>query len=202
MGTVTQLRGIEPPSEPDINQITENLWVGGELDRTDHDRALLQMNVIAALGIDAIVDCRIEHDDSLWVTESYPQVDYLSIGVEDAGYRMPDDWFDEGTDYSIDQMQTGHIVLVHCQAGINRGPSMAFAIMLAKGADTVEALDAVHNARPDARIAYAEDAVTWWFSKPHSDLHPEGQVDRVRQWRQSHGWPSRSQYRGEDERGQ
>jgi dual specificity phosphatase 3 len=191
---ITKQRGVQPLDGPDVNQITDNLWVGGELDRKDHDRAVLQMKAIEALGIDAIVDCRLDRDDSLWATETHPQIDFLSIGVEDAGHRMPDGWFDDGTEYSIDQIEAGHVVLVHCQAGINRGPSMAFAIMLANGSDTVEALDAVHRARPDARIAYAEDAARWWFSKTDSSLPPEGQVDRVRRWRESHGWPSRTQY--------
>jgi dual specificity phosphatase 3 len=53
-------------------------------------------------------------------------------------------------------------VLTHCHMGINRGPSMAFAILLATGMEPVEALDAIHSARPIAAISYAHDALGWW----------------------------------------
>jgi protein-tyrosine phosphatase len=46
--------------------------------------------------------------------------------------------------------------------GINRGPSLAFAVMLAQGWNPVEALTSIRAARPIAAIAYARDALSWW----------------------------------------
>jgi hypothetical protein len=45
--------------------------------------------------------------------------------------------------------------------GINRGPSLGFAVLLAQGWGVVEALDAIRSVRPIAWVAYAEDAVRW-----------------------------------------
>ena len=46
--------------------------------------------------------------------------------------------------------------------GINRGPSMAFAILLATGMEPAAALTAIRAARPIAAIAYDDDALDWW----------------------------------------
>jgi dual specificity phosphatase 3 len=46
--------------------------------------------------------------------------------------------------------------------GVNRGPSMAFAILLATGMEPVAALTAIRRARPMSAISYAGDALDWW----------------------------------------
>ncbi|MCV9993567.1 hypothetical protein OIU93_04550 [Paeniglutamicibacter sp. ZC-3] len=43
--------------------------------------------------------------------------------------------------------------------GINRGPSMGFAILLDRGHSPIEAFDMIRAARPQAFIAYAQDAL-------------------------------------------
>jgi protein-tyrosine phosphatase len=53
------------------------------------------------------------------------------------------------------------VVLAHCHMGINRGPSLGFAILLAQGWDPVEAIAAVRAARPVANVWYAADALSW-----------------------------------------
>jgi len=74
-------------------------------------------------------------------------------------------------------------VLVHCHMGVNRGPSMAFAILLGLGHDPVEALRAIRSARPIAAILYAEDAISWWHRRngtPETIAYAERR--RVREW--------------------
>jgi predicted protein tyrosine phosphatase len=56
-------------------------------------------------------------------------------------------------------------IVVHCHMGVNRGPSMGFAILLALGWDPIEALDAIRAARPIARVLYADDAISWWLRR-------------------------------------
>jgi protein-tyrosine phosphatase len=46
-------------------------------------------------------------------------------------------------------------LLVHCAMGINRGPSMAFRILLELGWEPLAALEAIRSARPIADIGYA-----------------------------------------------
>lgn len=173
--------------------VTDGLWVGGELDPTDRPLAGIQLDELCEAGIDSIIDCRIERDDLDWVTEAKPNIDYLAVGVEDAGLRMPDDWFDDGTTYGVDQIAAGHVVLAHCQAGINRGPSMAFAIMIAQGWDAIGALDLIRKVRPVARIGYAEDAVDWWCRKMGADdAERVNRVMQVRDWRVANDLPRRT----------
>lgn len=169
-------------------QLTDQLWIGGELDRFDHARAVAQLDELMDVGVNTIIDCRIERDDLDWVTEAKAQIDYLSIGVEDAGFLMPDEWWVEGTTYALDQVSEGRIVLSHCQAGINRGPSMGFAILVAQGWDPIEALDLIRDRRPIARIAYAEQAIYWWLQSmgaPNDDTF--AQVRRIMRWREEKG---------------
>jgi hypothetical protein len=52
-------------------------------------------------------------------------------------------------------------VLVHCHMGVARGPSAAFAILLARGWHELDALEAVMFGRPIATVAYAVDAFRW-----------------------------------------
>lgn len=167
-----------------VSRLTASLWIGGDLDTRRMATARAQLAELMAAGINTIIDCRAEWDDAGWVTEDNPQIDYLWIGVDDAGQRMPYDWFDEGTAYALEQIAGGHVVLSHCHMGINRGPSMGFAILLALGWDPIEALDLIRCSRPIAFVAYAEDALDWW-------LHTTGaaapdrrrQRTRLAQWR-------------------
>ena len=61
-----------------------------------------------------------------------------------------------------DLVADGGRAVVHCHMGINRGPSMAFALLLADGWGITEALDAIAEARPIVGLIYADDAVRWW----------------------------------------
>ena len=169
-------------------QLTDQLWIGGELDRLDHNKAVAQLDELTDAGINAIIDCRIEWDDMDWVPEAKAQIDYLSIGVEDAGFLMPDEWWVSGTTYALDQISEGRVVLAHCQAGINRGPSMGFAILIAQGWDPIDALNLIRGRRPIARIAYAEQGIFWWMQTMGA---PDGdtlaQVRRIMRWREERG---------------
>lgn len=183
----------KPLKLADACQLTDKLWVGGELDQADRNTAQRQLDELIAAGVTAIVDTRYEGDDIDWVTDASPTIDYLQIGVKDAGQRMPAEWFDDGTEYALQQIKQRQVVLAHCQAGINRGPSMAFAILIASGWDTIDALKHIQSVRPIARILYAEDAVQWWFSKVGAPDHDQRmQVNRVRDWRAEERLPRRS----------
>lgn len=167
-----------------VTQLTDQLWIGGELSRQDHQLAVSQLDELSKVGINAIIDCRIEWDDLDWAPDAQPQMDFLSIGVEDAGFFMPDEWFDEGVSYGLDQISQGRVVLVHCQAGINRGPSMGFLILIAQGWDAIDALNLIRKRRPIARIAYAEQAIDWWLeSTGAADDEAIVQIRRIKKWR-------------------
>jgi len=165
-------------------QLTNNLWIGGELDQVNHELAQRQLDELIDAGINSIIDCRMECTDIDWVCEAKPEIDYLSIGVEDTGWFMPDHWFDDGISYALDQIGQGRVVVAHCQAGINRGPTMGFLVLVAQGMDAIDALNLIKKRRPIARMAYAEQAIDWWLEStgaPEDEVI--AQIRRTKKWR-------------------
>lgn len=148
------------------------ILVGGDL----HPReriALAQLHEWVRLGIDHIVDCRGEHTDERLVRVHAPHVVYTHVGTDDAGYGQSDEWFEEGVSEALSTVLGGGTVYLHCHMGINRGPSMTFALLLALGWGVREALDAIVAARPIVGVLYATDAVRWiagregWSTSEH-----------------------------------
>jgi dual specificity phosphatase 3 len=113
---------------------------------------------------------------------------YFHLGVDDAGQRMPDAWFDTGTDLILHRLEDPQArVLVHCHMGVNRGPSLGFAVLLAQGWHPLEALDAIREARAVAYIGYAEDALDWWLRRNGATREARrGWQRRLAVWRSHH----------------
>jgi dual specificity phosphatase 3 len=160
--------------------VTPQLVLTGDLahDRNDARQQLAQWS---QAGVTHIVDVRSEDDDEWFVHLHAPHIDYVWLGVDDDGAPRHDHWFDTGVDHILEAWRNPAArVLVHCQMGMNRGPSMGYAAMLATGWDPVDALVTIRAARPIATTIYAPDAVTWWLTR---NLTPASQViaetDRV-----------------------
>ena len=101
-----------------------------------------------------ILDCRAELDD-LPLLASHPSISYLFAGVPDDGLPKPTDWFARGISFALPALATpGHKVYCHCAAGINRGPSMAYAVMRAWGLGPNQAETLIRAARPQVALAY------------------------------------------------
>ena len=136
-----------------------------------------------------MVDNRFEWSDEDLVAEHCPEIQYLHLGVDDAGQQMPDEWFDLGTEWVRGALRDPEAkVLVHCHMGINRGPSLAYACLLMLGHDPVEAIARIRRARPSAAVGYAEDALDWHHRTHGVDsgrrLDDRRRLDR---WRR-HNW--------------
>jgi dual specificity phosphatase 3 len=157
-------------SHANASFVTPYLAVGGDLDTATQDVAVGQLDELKRAGISHVIDVRVEWNDEHWVRDRHADVDYLHLGIDDAGQRVPDAWFDEGVAFAREAVESGGVVLAHCHMGINRGPSMGFAILLAFGWDAREALDAIHAARPIAFVAYAEDALRWHHGEGSAEL--------------------------------
>lgn len=167
------------PTHANISQVAPRLWIGGDL--------AAQQPTLAAVQLTDIVDCRLEWSDQDWVTDAPPEIGYHWLGVDDAGQRMPDAWFDTGTVLVREALEAGGTVLTHCHMGINRGPSMGYAAMLSLGWDPIEALDAIRRARPIAYVAYAEDALDWWLRRTNpSPADRHAALARLAEWRRTH----------------
>ncbi len=158
MADVTSLPDLE---HANATFVTPRLLVGGDLD-LDDGLAADQLAELVAAGVTHVVDARVEADDSGWVADRAPGVSYLWHGMDDVGQRVPAQWFETGVTWVLEAMEDPDaVVLAHCHMGINRGPSLGFAVLLAQGVDPVEAIAAIREARPISATAYAEDALRW-----------------------------------------
>lgn len=167
-----------------IDFVTSRLATGGDLPPGEA-AALAALNDLVEAGVTHIIDCRLEWSDEGFVAQHASGITYLHHGVDDAGQRMPDWWFDEGVAFALDTLsRPGTKVLTHCHMGINRGPSMAFAILLALGFDPIDALDALRDARSIAAVGYAEDALDWHHRRTGAgEFERASDRRRLRVWR-------------------
>jgi dual specificity phosphatase 3 len=144
--------------------VADRLLVGGDLDLFDSDTAVRQRAELVAAGVTHVVDCRIEWDDAqAWRGTG---VHYVRAPIDDAGQRVPAAWFEAEVGRVIAWFEEPDaVVLTHCHMGVNRGPSLGFAVLLGLGLEPVEALRAIQAARPIAYAYYAEDALEWWIER-------------------------------------
>jgi dual specificity phosphatase 3 len=147
-----------------ISRVAGRIWTGGDLPSHLGGAAMLaDLAEYQRVGITHILDNRIECSDEAFVEAHAPKMDYFWNGQDDAGQAMPDEWFWDGVDFALEALKDPDAqVLAHCHMGINRGPSMAFAILLATGMEPVAALDSIRRSRPIAAVSYADDALDWW----------------------------------------
>jgi dual specificity phosphatase 3 len=146
-----------------LHFVTPRLAVGGDLNAFDDTLATEQLDEICRLGITHVLDVRLEWEDEQTFAERAPHVRYLHSGIDDAGQAVPFEWFERTVGWAEQAWRDDPdaVVLAHCHMGINRGPSLGFAILLALGWDPVEAIAAIRTARPVANVWYAADALTW-----------------------------------------
>lgn len=142
--------------------VGDRLILCGDL-HPDEATAIEQLDQWVSLGVRGIIDCREEWSDEELVARLAPGVAYIHVGTHDHGGSQPHSWFDRGVTgaRAVLDADPEAKVLAHCHMGVNRGPSMALAILLDLGWDPIEALDAIRAARPIAAVAYATDAVHW-----------------------------------------
>lgn len=174
------------PHLANASVVTSQLLVGGDLD-PDDTVATTQLTELLALGVRHIVDARVEWTDEAFVERLAPFVRYHHVGIDDAGQRIPDSWWDATVPRVQDALRSGDRVLVHCHMGINRGPSLAYATLLAEGWDPVKALATIRAARPIAAVAYAEDALSWHHRRTGvAGVARQDDRERLADWRREH----------------
>lgn len=141
-----------------ISWINDTLATGGDFAFAAY-RAADQLQDLLQQGVGAVIDCRMEADDfETWM--EVEGVQYHWLPTNDAyGFHIPPEHFDRAVAIARQAEREGRKLFVHCHMGVNRGPSTAFAILLDRGMDPVEAFDLIHAKRPQAGLAYAEDAL-------------------------------------------
>ena len=121
------------------NFVTPFLAVGGDIDLYDEDLAVLQTVDRVLAGITHVLDVRQEADDELWWAD-VRDVTYRWAGIDDAGQRIPVTWFEDVVTWALAALDDPSAkLLTHCHMGINRGPSVGYAVLLGLGWDPVDA---------------------------------------------------------------
>jgi len=178
------------PTDPqamwrEICWVSEILAVSGDLP-SNRVQALEQLRQWEEAGITDVFDMRGEADDTEFIHQNSAITSHW-FGVDDNGGKRDDSWFEELRDEAyavLNDISQRRRILVHCHMGVNRGPSALFAIMLATGWESLEALRAIRNARPIAGIIYAPDAMDWWARTEllHDEVEVAEMVEEVRAW--------------------
>lgn len=165
-------------------RVTPHLILTGDL-HEDPTLALAQLEGWVADGVTDVIDLRGEHSDEAFVATHAPGIEYVWLGTHDDGGSQSDAWFYMGIAAALDALEDpNRTVLVHCHMGINRAPSMVFAILLALGWDATDALEAIRSARPIANILYGESAISWWLRDQGASADEVAAgVRTVRRWR-------------------
>lgn len=151
--------GSDSLTRANMHWITDTLATGGDLPQS-LTAAVNHISDWIDGGVTHVIDMRMEWDDLDLVSEWAPDIQYLHNPSNDIyGYKMPQVVFDRGVFFAREAEASGGKVLAHCHMGINRGPSMAMAILLDRGMDPIESLELIKERRPIAYAAYAIDAL-------------------------------------------
>jgi dual specificity phosphatase 3 len=138
----------------DFNFITERLACGAQIN------GAADIDALIAAGITHVIDAQIERNDGDLLRAG---MIYVWDPTADDGQPKPSIWFQRAIDVALGAFcDPGAIVLTHCAAGVNRGPSLAYAIMRALGWRVTDAISALHQYRPQTMtgVRYAVDAET------------------------------------------
>ena len=138
----------------DFAFVTARLATGAAIQSPQDVQALI------AAGVTHIVDCQLEFDDTAEFVASGAVV--LWNGVADDGNPATHgaDWFNKSLTFALPALTQPHTkVYAHCAAGVNRGPSTAFAILLALGFTAESAEAAIRAVRPQVGLAYKAEAI-------------------------------------------
>ena len=135
------------------SKITERLYCGGLIADEDELNTLINRE-----NITHVIDAMAEENDYRML-KLHPKITYLCNGEADDGKSKSKEWFDKAVRFALAAYQVpGSIIYCHCAAGVNRGPSLAYAILRSLGYSRREAEDTIKTKRPQAMIAYKGDA--------------------------------------------
>ncbi|MCR8526619.1 hypothetical protein WB334_26650, partial [Escherichia coli] len=78
--------------DANVAVVADRLLVGGDVDLLDPGRAQRQVEELLERGVTHVVDLRLEWNDAaLWRGTG---VHYLHLPIDDAGQRVPPEWFE------------------------------------------------------------------------------------------------------------
>ena len=140
----------------DFTFITARLATGGAV------RSAADAQALANAGITHILDLTDAEDDSQFLPGL--GVSYLYNPTADDGTLKPASWWDASLKFAVASYSAlGSCLYCHCSAGVNRGPSTAYGVMIACfGMAGSAAEAAICAVRPYVRLAYARQFDAYW----------------------------------------
>jgi len=123
-----------------VSQVTPHLHVGGQYRRQGWAR-------LAARGITAVVNMRIEFDDQ---EEGIAPQRYLYLPTVD-DTAPSTEHLQEGVAFIEQEIAQGGGVFVHCGSGVGRAPTMAAAYLCRTGLTPEQAWARIREVRPFIR---------------------------------------------------
>lgn len=159
-----------------ISWITDNLATGGDLSY-DPLVAAEQAQDIIDQEVQLIIDVRAEsNDEGFWDDCG---ITYLHLPTDDRqGHHIAAELFEKAVVEARHCLDAGEKVLIHCHMGINRGPSVAYAVLLDLDYDPIKAFDLIRAKRDCAAIYYAVDALEAEVER--RDFHHPVDIDRLK----------------------
>lgn len=147
------------------DRITDRIYCGGDDYLYDHR----EFDNLKAAGITHVIDCRAEWNRYAWFRDSVGRQQEaeqrrayfktLINGCQDDYKPKSVGYFKRTLDFAMKALRDPNAkIYIHCAAGINRGPSNAYAVLRAMGLTAVEAEQVLRSNRPGVHIAYREDA--------------------------------------------
>jgi len=124
---------------PDLTWMADDLAVGSQV---MHD----EWPAIAAAGVGAVVDCRLEACDPV-ETLATLDIAFLHLPTPDCG-DFSASMVVDGVAWIEQQLTTGRRTLVHCQAGKGRSVLIGAAVLTRRGYTPDDALALIRERRP------------------------------------------------------
>ena len=123
-----------------FNFVTERIAVGGGISsKADVDQ-------IVAAGITHVIDMRAEFDDD---TLNDSRITILWLPQVDDGAMRPLGHYRKGIQFAFPALALPDTkVFPHCAGGLNRGPTMCYALLRAFGFPQSEAIAKIRSVRP------------------------------------------------------
>jgi protein-tyrosine phosphatase len=124
-----------------FNFVTERIAVGGGISsKADVDQ-------IVVAGITHVIDMRAEFDDE---TLNDSRITILWLPQVDDGAMRPLGQYRKGIQFAFPALSLPNTkIFPHCAAGLNRGPTMCYALLRAFGFPQSAAIDRIRAVRPD-----------------------------------------------------
>ncbi len=137
----------------DFNMITDRVATGAALVGPADVKQILEA------GLNVVVDARDDFDDGPLFAGN-AGVHYLWNPTPDDKMLKPVEYWKRTLDFVMPLLAVPRMkVYLHCSAGVNRGPSNAFCVLVAQGLDPKLADSLIRQARPKVELAYEGDAL-------------------------------------------